>query len=397
MPDKPKRLILGHIPINVCNLQCPYCYFTQRDIWNDTRSLPLAYPPDDIARCLSAERLGGVSLINLTGQGETLLQPGIEDLVRALLLKGHYVEIVTNGTVTKVINRLLAMDAALLARLEFKISFHYNELKRHQILDQFWRNVDAIKASPCSFSLELMPCDEQEAQLDEIMGLCRSNAGAACHATVGRNDGYKGRYLLTAHSREQYVAAWSKLGSAMFDFKMALLDVKRKEFCYAGSWTLWVNMSTGDACQCYGQPVNQNIFKDPAKPIKFIPVGYYCTEPYCVNGHALLTMGAIPEIAAPTYADIRNKACDNGGEWFSETCRSFFQQRLMMSNKQLTRGGKTLNTMTRPFLLVWWLLRRPEKALNKLRRYLRLDGKSRYEKRKTPARSTKTVQKCDGR
>lgn len=67
---------------------------------------------------------------------------------------------------------------------------------------------------------------------------------------------------------------------------MDIFQKKIDDFCYAGAWTLYVDLETGAAKPCYGQLSNQNIFKNPEQPIIFNPVGKHCRQPYCYNGHA---------------------------------------------------------------------------------------------------------------
>ena len=356
MNNKPKRLILGFIPNNQCNLKCEYCYITQMERWGKNSS-DFIYPPEHIVKALSAKRLGGKSLINLTGQGETLLYSGIVELTKGLLMEGHFVELVTNALSTKVINTLLEIPDQFLSHLEFKISFHYKELQRKNLLTHFFRNVQSIKASAASFSLELMPYDEIETCIDEINRICIEKVGAKCHATIGRKDSAAGRGLLTEHSKENFANIWAPLDSEMFRYKMELIDVKRKEFCYAGSWTLYVDLSTGDARQCYGQPINQNIFRDISKPILFIPVGFYCVQPYCINGHAFLTLGAIPSLKSPTYEQMRNRKCLDDSEWLSESFKRCFSSRLRESNNQYNSFQKLLHTVSTPFMFIYWALK----------------------------------------
>lgn len=356
MKVKPKRLILGFIPNNKCNLKCKYCYITQLDKWGKD-SDEFQYAPQHIVKALSAKRLGGTSIINLTGQGETLLYSGIVELTHGLLADGHFIELVTNAISTKVINKLLELPAIELERLEFKISFHYDELKKRCLLEHFFDNINLIKKSPASFTLELMPYDEIEDYIDEINQICIDKVGAKCHATIGRKDAAVGRGLLTSHTKEEYAAIWESLESTMFEYKMNLIDVKRKEFCYAGSWTLYVDLSTGDARQCYGQPVNQNIFKNLDKPILFTPVGHHCVQPYCINGHAFLALGAIPTLNTPTYTQIRNRVCNDGSEWLSETCKSCFDSKLCEQNKEYTTVQKIAHTIYSPFQFCFWALK----------------------------------------
>lgn len=356
MNSKPKKLILGFIPNNKCNLKCEYCYISQLNKWGKS-SEDFHYPPQHIVKALSAERLGGSSLINLTGQGETLLYSGIVELTHGLLSEGHFVELVTNGLTTKVIEQVLDFSPEKLVQLEFKISFHYLELKKKNLLAHFFENVKLIKNSPASFSLELMPYDEIENCIEEINEICLENAGAKCHATIGRSDSTAGRSLLTAHTKSEFQKIWSPLESTMFNYKLEILDKKRREFCYAGLWSLYVDLSTGDARQCYGQPINQNIFRNLNKPILFSPVGYHCVQPYCINGHAFLTVGVIPELKTPTYSQIRNRVCKDKSEWLSSDCQAYFNSKLYESNKEFSKSQKLWHTIYSPFLFVFWALR----------------------------------------
>lgn len=367
MNEKPKKLILGYIQNNKCNLRCEYCYYTQREIWNEYSSIDLPYPAEYIAKALSPKRLGGISLINLTGQGETLLCKDIVELTRQLLQLGHYVEIVTNGTIRNRIEEILAFDIDILEHLEFKISFHYTELKKKNMLDSLFETIQLIKERQCSFTLELVPTDSQKKYKDEILLLCMEKLGAPCQLTVARDDGHN-RGLLSEEGIEVYRKEWEKFSSTMFDFKLELLNKKRREFCYAGAWSLFVNLSTGEASPCYGQPSNQNIYKNINEKMKFIPIGHYCTEPYCVNGHAHMTMGLIPELKSPSFADIRNRECDDGTEFFSKACKEFFSQKLYLTNKQYSKVHRIMHSVYYPILLSVWIMRKPGAAFAKLKR-----------------------------
>ncbi|WP_349946259.1 radical SAM protein [Lacrimispora sp. BS-2] len=366
---KIKRLVLGLIPNQKCNLKCEYCYISQVEAWDEPTSLK--FSPKHISKCLSKERLGGISLINLTGNGETMLQPDIVELIGALLQEGHYVEVVTNGTVTKHINKVLEYPEEWLSRLFFKISFHYKELKRLNIMDKFFDNVKAIHNAGASFSLELMAYDEIEKDIEDIKAVCKKNVGAVCQATIGRNDKRKDKGLLSKHSNAEFRAVWKSLDSDMMDFKLKVIGIKRKEFCYAGSWSLFVNMYTGESQPCYWQPYNQNLFKNPDKPIKFVPVGYTCTQPYCTNAHAHMTWGIIPELRTPTYCSMRNRKCDGGEEWLTSGCKEFFSSRLWESNKEYTKFDKFTHTISYPFRLIKWFLRDYKNNVRRLQNYMK--------------------------
>ncbi len=378
---KPKKMIMCLIPNNKCDLKCSYCYISQLPEWMRTGD-KFTYDVNHIAKCLSKERLGGECLINLTGEGETMLQKDIVELCRLLLEQGHYIELVTNLTITKVLDDFLKLPSELLEQLEFKISFHYKELNRVNLMDKFFDNVQKVQKSPISFTLELMPYDELINDIDNIIDICEEQVGAKCQVTVGRADYLPSRTLLTEQTKEDYIKTWSKFESPMFDLKMKLLDVKRKEFCYAGAWTLYVNLYTGEAAPCYAQPYRQNIFKNPEKPIKFVPVGCHCALPYCINGHAHISMGVIPELEAPSYAVIRNRKRNDGTEWFSKKCKEFFGTKLYETNKEFSKSKKIYYNVTWYFRGIIFVISHPKKVLRKIRLGFNKFGRAIKEKHK---------------
>lgn len=376
---KARRLILIHIPNKKCNLKCKYCYLSQVNEWDVPRE-ERKYSVEHIAKSLRKERLGGPCLINLTGDGETMLEPQIVYLCKLLLEEGHYIELVTNGTITRIVNEFMELPSTLLKHLEFKISYHYLELKEKNMTDQFWRNVERIQSSNCSFTLELMPNDQIVEYIDDIVKTCNEKVGALCHLTVGRADYCSTRDLLTEYTNEEYARIWSVFKSQMFDLKMKLLGVKRKEFCYAGDWTLYVNLYSGDASPCYAQPLDQNIFEFPDKPIIFQAVGCHCREPYCINGHAHISMGIIPEFNSPTYEQVRNRVRIDGTEWFNHDCKDFFSTKLCESNDEYCLSKKALNYIGWYFKIIVFITRNPIVIKNRIKKILGF-GKSNVKRK----------------
>ena len=376
---KPKRMILCDFPNNKCNLRCEYCYLSQLPDWA-RKDEEFKYSIEHIAKCLRPERLGGACIINMTGAGETMLQPQIVDLCRLLLEQGHYIEFVTNFTVTKVVDEFMKLPEELQEQLEFKISFHYNELLRLNWLDRFFDNVDKVQKSKFSFALELMPYDALVPHIDDILKICREKVGAPCQVTVGRSE-YNSMSLLSDYSRDEFVDQWSKFDSPMFDFKMGLLGVKRKEFCYAGDWTLRVDLYSGEASPCYSQPFKQNIFDNPDKPINFIPVGCHCAMPFCINGHAHMCLGVIPSYPSPTYAEIRNRQREDGTEWFSPKCKETFSAKLYETNEEYSKLRKAYINISWYFRTAMFALKYPGKVMRRLRLFF---FKSNAEKSKIP-------------
>lgn len=371
MNEKVSKLILCFIPTNICNLKCEYCLVSQTNEW-ERNDIEFQYSVEHIVKALSKDRLGGICYINLTAQGETLIYKYIVPLTRGLLEEGHYVEIITNGTVTKRIDEILEFPEELLRHLFFKISYHYKQMKNTKMEEIYWNNVRKIKKSLCSFTIELMPHDDIGDEIDQVCQHCIDNIGAVCHATVGRNDKMNSKGLLTSLHKGDYVKLWSKLDSTMFDLKMKLLGVRRKEFCYAGKWSLLIDISSGESSQCYGRMNTQNIFKDLAKPIKFKPVGYSCTQAFCFNGHAHVAWGIIPELETPTYFDVRNRTCNDGVNWVKKDCELFFKQKFKDNNTEYTKTQKVLHTLNNPFFLVFSLFHDIPGVKRKVRKFFRI-------------------------
>lgn len=346
-----KRMLVINVPIKNCNLKCKYCYISALE-QNEKGKAEFSYSPEHVGKCLSKKRLGGTCIINLTGGGETLIPKEMPKYIYHLLLEGHFLEVVTNGTLTKRFDEIAEFPKELLEHLEFKFSFHYKELKRKGWLNLYFNNIKKMWSKGCSFTIELMPYDGLVSDIDDIIRICKSELGAMCQVTIGRNDLTKEKNLLTHMTREEYEKIWSKFNSTMFDFKLDIFQKKIERFCYAGLWTLYIDLGTGATKQCYGQLCNQNIFKNSNKPIKFEPVGRHCRQPYCYNGHAFLTMGVVPELNTPTYADIRNRVCSDGREWLNKDLKEAFSQKLKTSNKVWSDNEKRIYSIIYPFKFV---------------------------------------------
>ncbi len=335
-----KRFIDIKVPVETCNFRCHYCYIAQQHRFNN--ALPnFKYTPEYIGRALSAERLGGIAHINMCGGGETLLPKEMPQIIYELLKQGHYIFVVTNGSAFKRFDEILELvPNELLKHLGFKFSFHYLELKRLNLLDKFFDNIKKVWSAGCSFSLELTPNDELIPLIPEIKEVCLKNVGALCHISVARDDRKKDVPILTNLSREQYLKTWGEFNSEFFDFKMSTFNVKRKEFCYAGAWSGYLDLGTGEMRQCYCGNV-QNIYENLDKKIDFQHcIGWKCREPHCFNSHAFLTVGLIPELETPTYAIMRNRTTIDGKEWLSQEMKEFLSHQLKEENQLYTDEEK---------------------------------------------------------
>lgn len=339
--DKIKKIILVAIPMSICNLRCHYCYLAQRDVSFQGVQPEMKYSPEQVAKAFSPERVGGLAFFNFCADGETLLTKDIDLYIKPLLEQGHYIEFVTNLTVTPILNKFLSWDRDLLKRLEFKCSFHYLELKKRGLLEVFAENVKHVWAAGASASVEMTPSDELIPYIDEVKAFSMEHFGALPHLTIARNDNTDGIERLTSLSLDEYTKVWSQFDSDFWKYKSEIYGVKQTGFCYAGAWSLLVSLPSGWAVQCYCGRSLGDIFAEPEKPITSKAIGQ-CRFPHCYNGHALMTMGLIPGATSVRYGDIRNRIKVDGGEWLQPELKSFFNSKLSDTNEEFSDTKKLM-------------------------------------------------------
>ena len=270
--------------------------------------------------------------MNFCAEGETLLTKDLDLYVKALVEEGHYAEVVTNLTVSKMLDKYLSWNKELLKRLEFKCSFHYLELKRKGWLDRFAENVHKIWAVGASANIELAPSDELVPYIDEVKEFSMKNFGALPHLTILRDDRTSNIEYLTKMSREDYDQTWKTFGSSFWEFKKSIFGKKQTGYCYAGAWSAYIDLATGDASGCYGRVDLGNVFDHPEKPFPYKAIGK-CPIAHCYNGHAMLTMGLIPHLNDVHYGALRDREKENGGTWLQPELRNFFDGKLEDSNE----------------------------------------------------------------
>ena len=326
-----KRFIHFRIPMSICNFRCSYCYLSHRDSAYEGIQPVMNYTPSQVGYALRKERLGGAAYINMCGDGETLLLRDLPAYLFNFLTEGHYVEVVTNLTITPVLEEILRFPKELLEHLEFKCSFHYSELKSKNKLEVFAENVRKIWRSGASACVELTPSDELIPQIDEIMEFSLRNFGAFPHVTIARDDRTKEIGYLTALSPEEFYKHWQRFNSSFLNFKKSIFGRRQTRFCYAGAWSYYIDLCTGEARQCYCGKHLGNLFADPDSPLPERPVGK-CPLPHCYNGHMLLTLGLIPANNYPGYGDLRDRTTLNGQHWLNPKFKQFINTELQQSN-----------------------------------------------------------------
>lgn len=364
--DKVKKLILFSIPMSVCNFRCHYCYLSQREESYQGIHPAMAYTPEQVAKALSINRVGGKAYMNFCADGETLLVKNIDLYIKLLVKEGHYAEIVTNLTVTPVLEKILSWDRELLKRVEFKCSFHFLELKRKNLLSVFAENVNKIWEAGASANIEITPNDELIPYLDEVKAYSKLHFGALPHLTIARDDRTRKIDYLTGLPMQEYDVVWSQFDSDFWNYKKSIFGKKQRGFCYAGMWSAYVDLSTGIARQCYCGEILGDIFKDPMAPLPQKPIGK-CPLAHCYNGHALLKLGLAPDgdcdASNEGYGDIRNRKMPDGREWIVPELLAFFNSRCAESNKQLTKAEKRRILIAAPWKRI---LRKVKRSYHKL-------------------------------
>ena len=329
--EKIKRFIECLIPVTACNFKCSYCYVIQRN--NNKGQLPhMKYSPEQIGEALNKERLGGCCYFSICGAGETLIPKDTVKIVKILLKNGHYVNITTNGTMTNRFREIVDDNSKEnLERLHFSFSFHYLELVRTNNLEVFFCNINTIKKAGCSFLVQINLNDDYIPYLDEIKRICIEKVGAYPQVAATRKENnLKNVDLLTNYSKEEYLDFGREFNSPLFDFTMLNFNRKVKEFCYAGDWSFVLNLATGRMQRCYACHDSFDIIANPHKPIPFCEIGYHCKSLFCMNSSHFLSLGVIPTIDTPTYAELRNR--DYAG-WYSESMKDVLNSKLIENNK----------------------------------------------------------------
>ena len=269
--------------------------------------------------------------MNFCAEGETLLTKDLDLYVKALIEEGHYAEVVTNLTVSNALDKFLSWDKELLKHLEFKCSFHYLELRRKGWLERFAENVHKIWEAGASANIELAPSDELIPYIDEVKDFSLKNFGALPQLTILRDDRTNNIDYLTKMDRKEYDNTWKQFDSSFWEFKKALFGKKQTGYCYAGAWSAYIDLTTGEASGCYGCIRLGNVFENPNRPFPRKAVGK-CHLAHCYNGHAMLSMGLIPHHNDVHYGYLRDRVKSDGSTWLQPELRKFFDEKLEDSN-----------------------------------------------------------------
>ena len=335
--EKVKRFIDGTINTPGCNLACSYCYLGDRKGERNQKSFQ--YSMEVMRKALSVKRLGGVAYCAITGDGETLLADSVFEFVQMLLNEGHYVHLTTNGTVSHKIDQMLSgYTQEMISRLRFHMSLHYIELKKKNLLDTFFENVEKIKKAGSSIDVTITLSDEYIECLEEIKDVCIQKMGALPQVTIARKNGKKPE-ILTKYSNEKYIEYARTFQSNLFEQQLFLWRGREKSFCYAGDWSFVLNYTTGRMSRCHANVQGYNIFRDPEKKIKFDAVGYNCKSPCCYCSY-FQGFGCVPNNDLPTVLELYDRA---EAHWTNDTMKNVLSQR--ETNEEYSLQKKKYNQL----------------------------------------------------
>lgn len=300
----------------VCNLNCSYCYVNFQNS-NLKHNMQFSHTIPFIIKALSRKRLGGRAYFNMCGEGETLLKPNYIKLVYGLLKEGHFVGVITNGTVTQKLEELIAFPEEMKKRLLVQFSCHYLELKRQNMLDVYFKNVNLVRNGGVSVSLTMPGSDEYIPYKSEIKKCFLDKAGVLPVISAIRSEARPGEGfpLGSKLSWKEYYSVWEEFSSRSLEMRNNTLG-KFTEQCYSGINSGWINLQTGELRSCCpGQRVD-NIYNDIKQKINFWEEPHCCEDGYCSHNGMFLSGRLSQNVQLPTWYEMFSKEDKNGNSTF---------------------------------------------------------------------------------
>lgn len=283
MESNIKFFINARVHTRGCNLRCDYCYLWQHGHVNDKANCVLRNSLDYVLKAFSPKRLGGICYINLAGDGETMLPEDIEELLLGLMDQGHYLTVFTNGTMSGKIKSLIlkAKSRGISSHIHFNLSLHYLELERLGLKNKFTETAHFLKKEGISVSVSVILGKSYVPVIDDIKAYCDTELHIKPQIGRAFNEDDSGNvaWSLTDEEYENAVARFVGQTKAP---QLDNFHKKEKRFCYAGQWSLVLDLTTGVASQCVNNSDNIFNFYDSIDQLpELLPVGNCCKAVCC--------------------------------------------------------------------------------------------------------------------
>lgn len=305
----------------ICNMNCSYCYV---DFSNPKLKHSAQFPHsiEYMLKAVSRKRLGGAAFFNMCGEGETLLKPGYIELVKGLLADGHYVGIITNGTVESKINELILLNEDFKKRLLVQCSIHYLELKKQNKLDIYFDTINKLKKNHISVCMTMPGADEYIPYIEEIKNKCLNKTGMLpVISPIRRETNFNEEFPLGSRlSWKEYYKVWEPFKSNAFEMRSKTLG-KFEGLCYSGISSAWINFVTGEIRTCIPGERMDNIYDDITRKINFKKESHKCPYGFCSHNNLFLSGRQIGNDTLLTwYQNFINKD-EQGNSTYTEEMR----------------------------------------------------------------------------
>ncbi len=287
------KMINGRIHTAGCTLSCDYCCLAQVEHKNDRETYALKYPLETVLKACSKERLGGTAFIQIIGDGETLLPKDAVPLIHGLLKEGHFVQVITNGTLGDRIRELVekAEKDKLKDHLLISFSLHFLELEKRNLLESYAENVNYVKEQGVSFRVSIVCGDGYLEAADRIHKFCREKLeGITLNVGSTKEFDKTGNCtgIYSKYSKEVYYEkVRESFSSHNFEYISDLEEMDNHKFCYAGKWYFQLDFTTGMYSQCLmNEGFSHNFFEHLEEELETEPVGTGCRASFCWCGWA---------------------------------------------------------------------------------------------------------------